>query len=153
MAGEENQNDSWHGNLDRWEEADQWKAGESGMSEAIRWYITLANRLIRCDPWISVLRVLDQLVNRGPLRSAEQVLWILGGTTNFRNMVRKMENRSEWEGRPVAMDINGGNLPFRFSLRDVGDEVLIRSPHAETYRWTSVEATNQTSEAAGSESE
>ena len=152
MAGEENQNDPWHGILDRWEEDDQWKTGESGMSEAIRWYTTLANRLIRYDPWISVLRVLEHLVNRGALRSAEQVLWILGGTTNFRKMVRGMENRRKWEGFPAATDINRRSLPFRLNLREVGDEVLIRSPHAETYRWTSVEETNQTSEAAGSES-
>ena len=152
MAGEEKQNGSWHGNLDSWEEDDQWKTGESGMSETIRWYITLTNRLIEIDPWISVLRVLEQLVNRGPLRSAEQVLWILGGAANFRNMVRGMENRRKWEGCPAVMDINKGSIPFRFNLREVEDEVLIRSPHAKTYRWILMDEKNQPLEAAGSES-
>ena len=153
MAGEEKQKGPWQENLDRWEENDQLKNGESGMSETIRWYITLTNRLIEGDPWISVLRVLEQLVNCGPLRSAEQVLWILGGAANFRNMVRGNENRRRQEGIPTLRDIKEVSGPFRFNLREVEDEVLIRNPHAKTYRWTLMGEKDQPLESAGSESE
>ena len=153
MAGEEKQKSSWHGNLDGWEEEEeQWQTGESGMSETIRWYITLTNRLIEIDPWISVLRVLEQLVNMGPLRSAEQVLWILGGTSNFRNMVRGMEDQRKWERHPAVIDINQGNIPYRFNLREMEDEVLIRRPHAKTYRWIVMDEKSRPSEVAGSAS-
>ena len=136
---------------DRTEEYDLRKTGEPGLRDAVRWYVTLAKWLIRCDPWISALRVLEQLVNRGPLRSAEQVLWIFGGTSNFRNVVRNMVIQRAWEGGSAMLVNTGGDLPFHFSLREVDDEVLIRNPNIETCRWISMEESDQMRETAGGE--
>ena len=114
-------------------ESDLMMGEEKGLQEAIRWYIELARCLVQCDPWISALRVLEQLVNRGPLRSAEQVLWLFGGTSDFRRAVRRMESK-RLLGRTSAEMVPGGKAPpIRFNLREVDEAVLIRSPHAKTY--------------------
>ena len=151
MTEEKNQNVSLNIKPDRTEESDLRKTGESGLRDAVRWYVTLANWLIRCDPWISALKVLEQLVNRGPLRSAEQVLWIFGGTSNFRNVVRNMGIRRAWEGGSAMLVDTGGDLPFHFNLREVDDELLIRNPNIEICRWISMEESDHMPETAGGE--
>ena len=115
------------------EESDLRVDEEKDLQEAIRWYIELARYLVQCDPWISTLRVLEQLVSRGPLRSAEQVLWLFGGISNFRRAVRNMETKGLLGRISVNMVFGGKDPPFRFNLREVDEAVLLRSPHAKTY--------------------
>ena len=115
------------------EESDLRVDEEKNLQEAIRWYIELARYLVQCDPWISALRILEQLVSRGPLRSSEQVLWLFGGTSNFRRAVRSMETKGLLGGTPVEMVFGGKDPPFRFNLREVDEAVLLRSPNAKTF--------------------
>ena len=119
--------------LEEPEESDMMVDEEKGLHEAINWYIELARHLVQCDPWISTLRVLEQLVSRGPLRSAEQVLWLFGGISNFRRAVRNMETKGLLGRISVNMVFGGKDPPFRFNLREVDEAVLLRSPHAKTY--------------------
>ena len=119
--------------LEEPEESDMMVDEEKGLQEAINWYIELASYLVQRNPWISTLKVLEQLVSRGPLRSAEQVLWLFGGTSDFRRAVRRMESK-RLLGRTSAEMVPGGKAPpIRFNLREVDEAVLIRSPHAKTY--------------------
>ena len=121
------------------EESDMMVDEEKGLQEAINWYIELASYLVQRNPWISTLKVLEQLVSRGPLRSAERVLWLFGGTSNFRNAVRNMVTKGLLGRISVNMVFGGRDPPFRFDLREVDEAVLLRSPHAKTYNASTME--------------
>ena len=109
------------------------ECAEPGIQGAINWYMTLARWSVQCDPWLSVLRVLERLVDRGPLRSAGQVLWLFGGSTNFRRAVRRVEAMRNSGKSSTETEIEGGVLSFVFSLREVDVAVSLRSPHLGAY--------------------
>ena len=54
-------------------------------------YVTTMLQLLQMDPWISVPRALEALVNPGPLRTAGQILEVFGGWSVFRRTLSRME--------------------------------------------------------------
>ena len=126
-------------------------------------YVTMMLQLIQMDPWISVPRVLEALVNPGPLRTREQIVEVFGGWLVFRRTLSRMEvvrggtangnlrnlplTTKVPDREPFGYTIPGwGNFiawwapqtgegvpPFLFSMRMTDRAHLQRYPHTGAY--------------------
>ena len=160
------------------EESGSQESSEQDRQCLINTYVTMMLQLLQLNPWVAIPQVLEELVEVGPLWSANQILEVFGGWETFRRTLQRMEVirgntvRGDLRGLPIttrppadepfgttipshdgfiawwAPQIAGTGPPFMFTITRAGGEPLSRYPHTGSYTVDYVESVDSDSSEA-----